>query len=168
MVVSPEGAVGGDSSNFNFLWEQWSYIATVFSVFIIGGLIPLYNLLNNRIKEMRVIRKNKDETRIKKLASEVSTTLENKLNTHIDSQTKANDAMIKTLNSLNKKLDQSYKENKACLNTVRVLTKDFHDFKNKQVSVNSKVDYMDSIFRDNISFNFSGNNTNNAPNNKSK
>lgn len=134
-------------------WEQWSNIASVFSVFIAGGLIPLTLYLNKKIKSMRDYNTKRKNDNIKEIATKVSDVVENKLNLKIEQQSQAIESISKTMEKLSEKLDHQDKQNKAILSTIRRLTSDFHNFKDEQIRVNAKVDYVDNIFRNYITFN---------------
>jgi hypothetical protein len=143
-------------------WEQWSNIATVFSVFIASGLIPLSIYLNRKYKSMRDLNIKKNNDNIEKIATEVSNALDNKLDEKIEQQSQAIGTFSESMDKIYEKLDNQDKHNKDILTTLRTLTSDFHNFKDEQLRVNAKVDYIDNIFRNLITFNNTNNNKDNS------
>ena len=149
------GIAGSDFPPFGGFnsWEQWSYIASIYSVFIAGGLIPLTLYLRKKIKAMRDFNTKRKNDNIKEIATEVSNALENKLNQKIEQQSLAIGSLSETMKKISEKMDHQDKQNKAILTTIRRLSSDFDTFKEQQVRVNAKVDYIDNIFRNLITLN---------------
>lgn len=148
---SASAAAAGSPGGF-LSWEQWAYVASIFSAFVLAGLIPFTRYVSNKYKAMKAFNTNKQNENISKIATKVSDTVENKLNEKIDEQSQAITDVSKSMEKLSRKLDDGDKQNKAILSTVRTLTKDFHDFRNKQIEINAKVSYMDDVFRQRLSF----------------
>lgn len=151
---SDVSSLGGGLGN----WEQWSHIATIFSVVITGGLVPLSFYLARKIKNMREFNAKKRNENIKEIATQVSHALDDKLNQKIEQQSQAIESVSETMEKLSQKLDHTDKQNKAILTTIRRLSSDFDSFKSQQVRVNAKVDFIDDIFRNHVTFD--GNNNN--------
>lgn len=149
------------SGPFFTSWEQWSNIATTFSVFIASGLIPLSIYLHRKIKSMRDINTQKNNDNIKEIATEVSNALDDKLDEKIEQQQQAIGTFSESMDKIFEKLDNQDKHNKDILTTLRTLTSDFHNFKDEQVKVNAQVDYIDNIFRNLITLNNNNNNNSN-------
>lgn len=149
------GIAGSDFPPFGGFanWEQWSNIATIFSVFISTGLIPLTYFLHKKIKAMRDFNTKRKNDNIKEIATQVSNALENKLNQKIEQQSLAIESISQNMKDLSEKLDHQDKQNKAILTTIRRLSSDFDTFNEEQIRVNAKVDYIDNIFRNFITFN---------------
>ncbi|MDR4490804.1 MAG: hypothetical protein R2685_07870 [Candidatus Nitrosocosmicus sp.] len=143
-----------EPSPFGFLsWDNWSSIATVFSVFVASGLIPLSIYLGKKVKAMRDFNTKKKNNNIKEIATKVSDALEDKLNKKIEQQSLAIESVAKCLSDISEKMGSQDKQNKDILTTLRTLSSDFHHYKDNQVTVNAKVDYIDQIFRNVITFN---------------
>ena len=106
------------------------------------------------------IKKNNDN--IEKIATEVSNKLDDKLDEKIEQQQQAIGTFSESMDKIFEKLDNQDKHNKDILSTLRTLTSDFHNFKDEQVKVNAKVDYIDNIFRNLITLNNNNNNNGNG------
>ncbi|MDN5845516.1 MAG: hypothetical protein L0H53_04490 [Candidatus Nitrosocosmicus sp.] len=158
MAIPPlDGSIAGAGGAGWIPWQKLSNIAVVFSIFVAGGLIPLAIYLHKKYKSMRDYNTNKVNDNIKKIATEISKKIDDKLEQHIDKQEESNELISKTIQKLSEKLDDQSDQNKAILSTVRTLTKDFHDFKDKQIEINAKVSYIDDIIRQNLKWNIDNN-----------
>lgn len=153
------------ANNFSNFWSLFDNVASVFSVFILAGLVPFTHFLYKKYKQMKIIQTNRDNDNIKNIALDVAKSIEDKLNSHIETQTKANQETVKALENLCRKLDDQNKQNRDILSITKTLTKDFHAFKDRQIEVNAKVDYMDHVFKSRLSF---VRNVNNGDSNQEK
>lgn len=102
---------------------------------------------------MRDFNTKRKNDNIKEIATQVSNALENKLNQKIEQQSLAIESISQNMKDLSEKLDHQDKQNKAILTTIRRLSSDFDTFNEEQIRVNAKVDYIDNIFRNFITFN---------------
>lgn len=102
-------------------------------------------------------KREKEKENIRNVAREVTYKLDEKLNNHIVRQEQANYDTMTAIKDLCARFAKTETESHEILTMLKLLSDTFRDFKDEQIAINSKVEFVDRTLRDHI-FHSSNNN----------
>lgn len=131
---------GGFWGSF-FDWSNLSSVVNVLGFILLGISVPLFNMLKNfykRKKEQHTIANDKHILEITKTVTDPILTKIANMDDALQGSARTSNAVLETL----EQIQRTFKEFKDCQ----------EEFQQEQRVVNNKVDYIDKVFQDNLSF----------------